>query len=81
MSEQYRHLAVFIDNPGEGNFVWIVLESTGDPAVWLDLETGSESYPAWIEAFEAGNDALLAYVEDKNLGPIAEALGDEEEDT
>ncbi|MDM0032110.1 hypothetical protein QTI33_08160 [Variovorax sp. J22P271] len=66
MSEQYPCLAVFFDNPGEGNFVWIVLESTGYPAVWLDLDTGSDS-SAWLEAFEAGNNALLANIDDQSL--------------
>ncbi|MDM0002764.1 hypothetical protein QTI24_29505 [Variovorax sp. J22P240] len=79
MSEHYRRLAVFVDNPGIENFVWIVLESTGDPAVWLDLETGFESYDTWIEAFEAGNLALRAYVDDEDRGPIGESLGESEE--
>ncbi|MDM0003082.1 hypothetical protein QTI24_31205 [Variovorax sp. J22P240] len=79
MSEQYRRLAVFVDNPGEGNFVWVVLESTGDPAVWLDLETGYDSCPTWIEAFESGNAALLAYVDDENIGPVVEALAEGED--
>jgi len=80
MSEQYRRLAVFVDNPGEGNFIWIVLESTGDPAVWLDLETGYDSHPTWIEAFDAGNAALRAYVDDENIGPVEEEPGEGEED-
>jgi hypothetical protein len=44
MTDQYRRLAVFVDNPGEDNFLWVLIESTDDPAVWLDLETGSEAY-------------------------------------
>ena len=77
MTDQYRRLAVFVDNPSKGSFLWVVLESTDDPAVWLDLETGDETFPSWIEAHEAGNDALLAYVEDETLGPIV--AGDPEE--
>jgi hypothetical protein len=40
MSDQYRRLAVFVDRPSPGNFIWILMESTEDPAVWLDLENG-----------------------------------------
>ena len=82
MTHQYRRLAVFVDRPGEHKFLWMVLESTDDPAVWLDLETGDELYSSWIEAHEAGNLALLRYVDDKAEGPLrpgsAEAdMGDE----
>ena len=70
MTDHYRRLAVFVDNPRPDSFLWVVLESTDDPAVWLDLETGDETYSSWIEAHEAGNDALLAYVEDETMGPL-----------
>ena len=79
MSEKYRRLAVFVDRPSKQSFLWVVLESTDDPAVWLDLETGQDTYSTWIEAHEAGNTALLAYVDDEQLGPLADAgLEDEE---
>ena len=70
MTDHYRRLAVFVDNPGEENFLWVLIESTDDPAVWLDLETSSESYESWIDAYEAGNEALMAYVDDERLGPV-----------
>jgi hypothetical protein len=73
MTDTYRRLAVFVDCPSESTFLWVVLESTDDPAVWLDLETGDDTFSSWIEAHEAGNDALLAYVEDKTLGPMRAA--------
>ena len=80
MTDQYRRLAVFVDNPSQDRFLWVVLESTDDPAVWLDLETGDETFSSWIEAHEAGNEALLAYVEDETLGPlVAGAPGEETE--
>ena len=52
MNDQYRRLAVFVDQPGDQKFIWVVLENTGDPAVWLDLETAPDAYESWIEAFE-----------------------------
>ncbi|MDB5826906.1 MAG: hypothetical protein JWQ73_1126 [Variovorax sp.] len=69
MLDQYRRLAVFVDRPSPGAFLWIVMESTEDPAVWLDLETGDDKFDNWIDAHEAGNAALLAYVEDELTGP------------
>jgi hypothetical protein len=71
MTDQYRRLAVFVDSPGRNHFIWLILESSDDPAVWLDLETGDEAYGSWIEAHEAGNAALLAYVDDVSVGPVA----------
>lgn len=79
MNDQYRRLAVFVDQPGDQKFIWVVLENTGDPAVWLDLETAPDAYESWIEAFEAGNEALLAYVDDENIGPIEESPAGEED--
>lgn len=70
MSDQYRRLAVFVDNPSDEKFLWIVMESTEDPAVWLDLETCDDSNDSWIEAYEAGNSALMAYVDDELVGPV-----------
>jgi hypothetical protein len=48
----------------------VIIESTDDPAVWLDLETGDEPYGSWIEAHQAGNEALMAYVDDETVGPV-----------
>ncbi|MBT2327081.1 hypothetical protein J7E62_32905 [Variovorax paradoxus] len=70
MADQYRRLAVFVDRPGPGSFVWILLESTDDPAVWLDLETGEGTFGSWRDAYDAGNEALLSYVDDELAGPI-----------
>ena len=50
MADQYRRLAVFVDRPSQGSFVWILLESTDDPAIWLDLETGSCVFQPIVDA-------------------------------
>jgi hypothetical protein len=72
MADQYRRLAVFVDRPSPGSFVWIILESTEDPAVWLDLETGDNIFDNWREAYDAGNEALMSYVDDELAGPLDE---------
>lgn len=80
MTDQYRRLAVFVDRPRPGSFLWIVLESTDDPAVWLDLETGDDKFDNWSEAYEAGNAALLAYVDDESAGPVNSSLDEDADD-
>ncbi|MDM0032175.1 hypothetical protein QTI33_08505 [Variovorax sp. J22P271] len=44
MTDPYRRLAVFVDSPSAHNYLWVMLESTDDPAVWLDLEAGEETF-------------------------------------
>lgn len=80
MPDQYRRLAVFVDRPSPGNFIWILMESTEDPAVWLDLETGDDTYDNWRDAYDAGNEALLAYVDDELAGPVEASPDDIDSD-
>lgn len=72
-----RHIAVFIDEPEHGQFHWVIHESTGDASVWTDLCSSKESYPMWIDAWDAGNVALLKLVGDERIGP---RLAGEDED-
>lgn len=80
MADLYRRLAVFVDRPSPGNFVWVLMESTDDPAIWLDLETGEEGFDTWREAFDAGNEALMAYVDDELAGPVEPSPDDTDAD-
>lgn len=69
MTALYRRLAVFVDRPRPGHFVWILLESAEDPAVWLDLETADRKFGTWQDAYDAGNAALKAHIADESAGP------------
>lgn len=80
MTDQYRRLAVFVDRPSPGHFNWILLESTDDPAVWLDLETGDDTFDNWRDAYDAGNEALMAYVDDELEGPVEASPDDTDVD-
>jgi hypothetical protein len=53
-----------------GSFVWVLLESTEDAAVWLDLETSDDVFDNWLEAFEDGNQALMTHIDDELIGPV-----------
>ena len=67
-----RRVAVFVNEPHPGDFYWrVLIESTGDAYIWLDIEGAQEPHPTWISAFEAGNTALLKLVADQNMGPQA----------
>jgi len=79
MPDPYRRLAVFVDRPSPGSFLWIILESTEDPAVWLDLETGDGKFDTWLDAYNAGNAALRSYVDDELVGPENSAREDNDE--
>jgi hypothetical protein len=41
--------------------------------VWLDLETGDNIFDNWREAYDAGNEALMSYVDDELAGPLNES--------
>lgn len=64
-------VAVFIDEPDPGDFYWVLVESTGDATIWVDLEAAQEPQATWSAAFKAGNKALLKLVADRKVGPRA----------
>ena len=64
-----RHISVFVDQLALGRFTWVLHESTDDASVWTEVETSNESFASWIDAFEAGNVALLKLVYDERVGP------------
>ena len=70
MQRDYRRLAVFVDRPSEHKYLWVLLESSDDPAAWVDLETAGAACDSWIEAYEAGTRALMSYVGDPKSGPV-----------
>ena len=72
-----RHISVFVDEPEPGHYHWVLHESREDASVWVDFEDGVESYPMWIDAFDAGNVALLKLIHDERIGPRAQGEGED----
>ncbi len=70
-TQHLRRLAVFVDEPDHGQYYWVIIESTEDATVWLDIESSEQCYPSWQVAFTAGNEALLHKVSDRHRGPLA----------
>lgn len=66
---QLRRIAVFVDEPGAGDFFWVLIENTEDAGVWSDLAAAAEPQATWRAAWEKGGQALLARVSDQAAGP------------
>lgn len=67
-----RRISVHVDEPDPQVYHWVLMESTQDASVWVDLEASEESYPTWLAALNAGTDALLKLVPNKDRGPLVE---------
>ena len=72
-----RHITVFVDEPDPGHFHWVLHESSDDASVWTDVESSVESFPSWIEAFDAGYVELFKLVADERTGP--RSIGEDED--
>lgn len=75
--DHIRHLAIYVDEPDHGCFHWVIIESTEDASVWTDIESSEESFDMWLDAYSAGNGALMKLVEDERVGP--RAAGEDED--
>ena len=64
-----RHITVFVDEPDPGHFHWVLHQSTEDASVWIDFESSVDSFPSWMEAFDAGCVELFKLVPDERSGP------------
>ncbi len=65
-----RRLGVFVDEPDPGCFYAVLIESTEDAAVWVDIWSSEESFDTWRAAWDAGNSQLLSMVPDQAKGPL-----------
>lgn len=71
MTDHLRRLTVFVDEPETGDFFWVLIESTDDAAIWSDVKASEESFPTWIQAWQAGTAELMKSIKDQNTGPRA----------
>jgi hypothetical protein len=44
------------------------------------VETSTDGFDSWIDAHEAGNAALIGYVEEISLGPVRSGPGNDLDD-
>ena len=60
MTDHLRSIAVTVDEPDPGVFHWVLIESTEDASVYLELEASEGSYDSWTHALPQGTERLLA---------------------
>jgi hypothetical protein len=72
-----RHITVFVDEPDPGHFHWVLHESNEDASMWVDVESSIDSFPGWIDAFDAGCVELFKLVPDERTGPRTSGAGED----
>lgn len=68
MSDTLRSIAVTVEEPAPGEFVWLLLEHH---AGWVELDRARRAVQSYAKAMAAGLMALQALVEDLDVGPRA----------
>lgn len=71
MNDHLRRLTIFVDEPDHGHFHWVLIESTDDASIWSDVMSSEESFPEWIQAWQAGTTELMKSIKDQTTGPRA----------
>ena len=69
--QHLRRVASYVDEPRQGQYFWVIIESVEDGSVWEELKGSDKIYESWLQAHEAGNAELLKLVENKATGPLA----------
>lgn len=64
-----RRISVHVDEPDPGHFYWVLMEEGDDASQWHELESAAESYDLWLDALQAGTQALIGYAPDERIGP------------
>ncbi|CAN7384492.1 hypothetical protein [Variovorax sp. LjRoot178] len=72
MTDHLRSIAVTVDEPDPGVFHWVLIESTEDASVYLDIEASEGSYDSWTHALRHGTERLMQIaIESPVIGPRA----------
>ncbi|RCW72477.1 hypothetical protein [Pseudorhodoferax soli] len=66
-----RHIAVHVEEPRSGRFVWVLTERHADD--WQPLDRARTAVPSYQRAMAEGLLALQQLVEDLDSGPRADA--------
>ncbi len=64
-----RQLAVFVNEAEPGAFCWVVMEAQKNFKAWRTVESSTERFASWIDAYDAGDDALISMIPDIQNGP------------
>ncbi|KQP02136.1 hypothetical protein [Pseudorhodoferax sp. Leaf265] len=69
-----RHIAVHVEEPRGGRFVWVLTERRGDD--WQPLDRAGTAVRSYQRAMAEGLLALQQLVDDLDLGPRADEDAD-----
>lgn len=67
-----RRISVHVDEPDPGHFYWVLMEEGDDASQWVELQAADEGFDMWIDALQAGTQALEKLAEDERIGPRIE---------
>ncbi|WP_445286517.1 hypothetical protein [Variovorax atrisoli] len=67
-----RRISVHVDEPDPGHFYWVLIEEGDDASQWVELQAAEEGYDMWIDALQAGTQALERLAGDERSGPRIE---------
>ncbi len=64
-----RQFSVFVFEVKPAVFGWQVREAEGSFTAWRNVKSSEQEYSSWIDAYDAGDEALIAMVPDLYIGP------------
>lgn len=75
MKLSHLALTVIEDPDHEGRYRWLLLRATGDTDAVEEFSMSEDTYPAAVEAFQAGTARWLAAMndEDEDPDPVGDA--------
>lgn len=72
-----RRISVHVDEPDPGHFYWVLMEEGDDASQWVELESADQPYDMWLDALQAGVEALQRQAGDERIDP--RSAGDDED--
>ena len=70
MPSTLRRIAVYVDEPADRDFRWVLMEQQGDEAgAWAEVRRASSAASTYQRAMADGLLALQALVDDLDSGP------------
>lgn len=69
MTDYLRTISVHVEEQDPGSFFWVLMESTDDAMIFIDLASAEGPEHTWEASLDAGVIALKALAPDRTIGP------------
>ncbi len=69
VAKQLLSIALTVERHGEGEFYWVLLESFDRSMEFETLMEAASAFPTYVQALQAGVEALKNLSEDLSVGP------------